>query len=88
MKAIQMFTEEYLEQCQKMSPSEILEFLENFRLLHGGKTAQNGSSTSGPSKLISIKIPKPLLEAFKAKARLSDIPYQTQIKRLMEQWIK
>jgi hypothetical protein len=28
-----------------------------------------------------------LLEAFKAKARLHDVPYQTQIKRLMMDWL-
>lgn len=34
-KALQIFTPEYLEACKKMSPSEILQFLEDFRLLMG-----------------------------------------------------
>ena len=40
------------------------------------------------SRLISMKVPEPLLEAFKTKARLTGIPYQTQIKRLMNAWLE
>ena len=39
------------------------------------------------SRLISLKVPEDLLEAFKTKARLHDVPYQTQIKRLMMDWL-
>lgn len=39
------------------------------------------------SKLISIKVPEKLLESFKVQAKLNDIPYQTQIKRLMKNWL-
>ncbi len=37
MKAIQHFTPEYLEACKKMTPMQIAEFLEEFRLMFGGK---------------------------------------------------
>jgi|GEM_PF-6823811 len=39
------------------------------------------------SRLISLKVPEALLEAFKVKSRLSGIPYQTQIKKLMSAWL-
>ena len=81
MRPVQKFSSEYLEQCKKMSTEEIIEFLENFRILHAEK------STEAKSRLISIKVPEPLLDAFKAKARLSGILYQTQIKKLMKAWL-
>lgn len=59
----------------------IVQFLENFQLLADPRN-------QSPSKLISIKIPEPLLAAFRFKATRMNIPYQTMIKRLMEQWLK
>lgn len=41
-----------------------------------------------PSRLISLKVPVPLLVAFRAKAKLAGVPYQTMIKRLMVEWLK
>lgn len=35
----------------------------------------------------SLKVPEDLLGAFKARARLENVPYQTQIKRLMRAWL-
>src|SRR5262245_7401912 len=78
-RPVQHFSEEYLARCREMSPSEIAEFLENFRLLHGGD--------SGPSRLISLKIPPALLLAFKDRCRLVGVRYQTQIKNLMTDWL-
>jgi predicted DNA binding CopG/RHH family protein len=80
MKALQKFDREYLEQCKNMSPLEILEFLENFRTLHGAKSVSK-------TKLISIKVEEDLLSAFRKKADLMNTPYQTQIKKLMRQWL-
>lgn len=34
-KALQKFTDEYLENCKKLSPTEIAQWLEDFRLLYG-----------------------------------------------------
>jgi len=33
-KAIQYFSDEYLESCKKLSPEHILTFLDEFRMLH------------------------------------------------------
>ena len=79
MKALQTFSAEYLQRCRQMSHDEIAEFLDDFRRLHGTRPAQ--------SRLISIKVPEDLLGAFKARARLENVPYQTQIKRLMRAWL-
>jgi predicted DNA binding CopG/RHH family protein len=79
MKAIQYFSDEYLEQCSSMTPDQVLRFLDEFRRLHGSQPAT--------SKLISMKVPEDLLGTFKAKARLRNIPYQTQIKILMKAWV-
>lgn len=79
MRPVQYFSKEYLEQCRKMTPEQIAAFLEDFRLLHT-------AAAPSKSRLISLKVPEPLLASFKTKARLSGIPYQTQIKRLMMDW--
>ena len=62
-----------------MKPEEVLEFLESFRLLHGRASAR--------SRLISLKVPEHLLEAFRGRCRLEGVRYQTQIKRLMSDWL-
>ncbi len=80
MRALQTFSDEYLERCKELSVEEKFDFIENFRLMH--------SQVKSPSKLISIKIPEHLLEAFKQKAKLEGVAYQTQIKELMKLWIK
>lgn len=82
MKALQTFSPEYLERCQQMTPQEIANFLDQFRQVHGGK-----SPAKAKSKLISIKIPEDLLQAFRTKAELQGTPYQTQIKKLMRDWL-
>jgi hypothetical protein len=79
MKTVQYFTKEYLDACKKMSVGEILEYLEQFRLLQ---------ATPAKSKLISIKIPADLLSAFKRKAALYNTPYQTMIKKLLQKWVQ
>ena len=33
-KGLQLFTKEYLEYCKKLSPYQILKFLDEFRRLH------------------------------------------------------
>lgn len=78
-KPIQYFTPEYLEHCKAMTPEQILEFEENFRQLMAQKQEK--------CQLISLKIEPALLEAFKAKAAFCQIPYQTQIKQLMKEWL-
>lgn len=80
MRPVQFFSDEYLAQCRGMSPRQIAAFLEDFRLLHG----ERGKA---PSRLISLRVPAPLLDAFRRKAELANTPYQTKIKQLMSDWL-
>jgi predicted DNA binding CopG/RHH family protein len=82
MRPVQYFSKEYLDQCRKMTSEQIISFLEDFRTLQAGAVEPN------KSRLISLKVPEPLLASFKTKARLSGVPYQTQIKRLMKDWME
>lgn len=79
-KTLQFFSEEYLERCKGMTPDQIIEFLENYRMLF--------SKPAKKSQLISLKIDPSLLRAFRDKAKLFGVPYQTQIKKLMMGWLK
>ncbi len=79
MRAIQHFSDEYLEQCRGMTPDQVIRFLDDFRRLHGSRPAA--------SKLISMKVPEDLLNAFKTRAKMANTPYQTQIKVLMKAWV-
>ena len=83
MKAVQEFTPEYLAQCQKMSTEEIVRFLDQFRQIYGRR-----ADVATKSKLISLKVPQDLLEAFKSKAEQEGVRYQTQIKALMRAWVR
>jgi predicted DNA binding CopG/RHH family protein len=78
MRGLQTFSPEYLEQSKRMSAEAVVRFLEDFRRLHGGKPK---------SRLISMKVPEPLLAAFKLRCRAEGVPYQTRIKTLMTAWL-
>jgi len=78
-KPIQYFTKEYLARCAGTSPDEIIEFLENYRMLV--------SEIPEKCHLISLKIEPSLLNAFKRKASLEGIAYQSMIKKLMRNWL-
>jgi len=79
MKALQLFSDEYLQQCRNLTPDQVIRFLDDFGRLHGKRPAR--------SKLISMKVPEDLLNTFKAKAKMINMPYQTQIKTLMKEWV-
>lgn len=79
-RPVQHFSDEALARGKEMSPDQILRFLEEFRLLHA-------APREGVSRLISVRVPEELLAAFKAKAELEGVPYQTQLKRLMRAWL-
>jgi predicted DNA binding CopG/RHH family protein len=81
-RPVQYFSDGYLAHCQKMSTSQICHFLESFRLL------VSAPKLRPKRKLISMKVPVPLLECFRTKAATRGIPYQTQIQNLMEDWAK
>ena len=80
MKTVQYFSDDYLQLCRKMTPDQIIQFLDDFRQLHGAPARSK-------SKLISIKVPENLLNTFKIRATLAGVPYQTQIKALMKEWV-
>lgn len=46
MRPVQYFTDEYLEQCKQMTPEQILQFLEEFRLLFAAKAAEDHTLTA------------------------------------------
>jgi predicted DNA binding CopG/RHH family protein len=80
MKAVQHFSDAYLQRCKDMTPDQIIQFLDDFRQLHGAEIPSK-------SKLVSIDIPENLLNAFKVRAALASTPYETQIKVLMNAWV-
>ena len=79
-RTIQYFSDEYLEYCRKLTPEQILQFLEDYRLLHA-------SQQEGASKLISLKVPEHLLRSFRMKSEAEGVAYQTQIKNLIREWL-
>lgn len=82
MRAVQQFSDEYLARARQASPAQVLEYLEQFRLL------QSAAATARPgTKLISLKVPECLLQAFRARCELSGVKYQSQIKALMRAWL-
>jgi predicted DNA binding CopG/RHH family protein len=81
-KTVQYFSDEYLEWCRTLTSMQILEFLEDFKVLH----CCNGSKQKR-SKLISMKVPEELLSVFKVEAKRLGTPYQALIKRLMEEYL-
>jgi hypothetical protein len=80
MKAVQYFTDEYLEQSRKLTPDEVLRFLDDFRRMHAAR--------DDPTRLISLKIPESLLRTFRARCQIENLRYQTQIKALMRKWLE
>lgn len=78
-KTVQYFTKEYLERCAGLTPDQIIEFLENYRMLV--------AKVPEKCQLISLKIEPSLLNTFKQKARLEGTPYQTKVKQLMRDWV-
>jgi predicted DNA binding CopG/RHH family protein len=79
-KSLQLFSDESLERSKNLTPTEIAQFLEDFRNLH---SLENASK----SILISLKVPENLLRAFRQKAEIEGVLYQTMIKRLMTGWL-
>ena len=79
-RPLQRFSDAYLERCRALSPEDIVRFLEDFRDLQGAARTR--------SRLISVRVPEPLLNAFRTRSRLAGVPYQTQLKRLMREWLR
>ena len=81
MRPVQYFSDAYLDQCRSSTPEQTLTFLEGFRQLQQPNAPVK-------SKLISLKIPEPLLATFRQRCDMQGVKYQTQIKKLMESWIQ
>jgi predicted DNA binding CopG/RHH family protein len=77
-KALQIFTDEYLEQARLWTPRQIVDFLEDFRHVAAAGQPQK-------SRLISMRVSEHLLRSFKARAKLIGKPYQTMIQDLMRE---
>ena len=67
------------------SPNDLTEQVD-IRLLDDFRRVND--NTRSESQLISMKVPVDLLAAFKANAQQCNVPYQTQIKKLMIAWLK
>jgi len=80
VKPVQYFSDEYLEQCKGFTPEQALIFLEEYRQLQH-------PALQTRSKLISLKVPEPLLGAFRQRCEREGVKYQTQIKKLMHEWL-
>ncbi len=65
----------------KLTPEEVINFID-------GVQKMSALKSTSKSKLISLKIPEGLLRLFRIKCESHKIPYQTQIKVLMELWLK
>ncbi|MES2504726.1 MAG: CopG family antitoxin [Myxococcota bacterium] len=80
-RPLQYFSDEYIERAKDLTPAQIVEFLDQFReVMNAGQPSK--------SKLISMKVPENLLNAFKTKAKLEGRPYQSVIKQLMKAWLQ
>ncbi len=79
MKALQRFSDDYIAQSRHASTEQILEYLESFRLMNHKQV---------PSKLISLKVPLPLLDSFRRRCEFEGLRYQSQIKALMKGWLQ
>jgi predicted DNA binding CopG/RHH family protein len=79
-KAVQKFTQERLAQDAKLSPAEIVRFLEEF--------ANVVTGDEGKRKLISLRVPERLLRQFKHKALKEGTRYQTRIVELMRAYLQ
>lgn len=80
-KALQIFSDEQLEQYKELTALQIVHYLEDFRLMH------SSINNKSKSKLISMKVPEDLLDLFKKRSKQENIPYQTKIKILMKEWL-
>lgn len=79
-KPLHLFTPERLHRDREMTKGEIARFLHEFQALLQGD--------EGKRKLISLRVPDKLLSQFRKKAERVGVAYQTQIVRLMREWMR
>jgi hypothetical protein len=49
-RPVQYFTAEYLELCKSMTPDQIIEFLDNYRILMGSSLPNHPQASQTPKK--------------------------------------
>ncbi len=81
MKPIQFFSDDYLKEARKASPTQIAKFLDDFRKLQAQSLQRQERD---PTKLISLRLPLRILLRLKARAKEEQIPYQTLLKKILE----
>ncbi len=82
-RPVQYFNQDYIDQCQIMSHIEIIEKITEQQNLFW--SLQNRDVEK--SCLISLKVNDLLLEKFKDVCETHNLKYQTQIKKLMMNWV-
>lgn len=78
-RTLQVHTKNRLQEGQKLKKEEIVQFIDDFQKVMTGD--------EGKRKLISLRVPEKLLELFKKKSEIQSTPYQTQLVRLMREWV-
>lgn len=78
-RPLHYFTKDYIERASKLTPDDIVQYLEDY-----GRAFYETPEKCRP---ISLRVEPSLLRAFKQKAELEGVPYQTQIKKLMREWL-
>jgi predicted DNA binding CopG/RHH family protein len=78
---VQILSIPSLIKMKKASPTQIAKFLDDFRKL---KTQSPQPKERDPSKLISLRLPLRILLRLKARAKAEQIPYQTLLKKILE----
>ncbi len=81
-RAVQFLDDQQLAHAQTLTKAQVLEFLEDFRLLFAAPLPQAGSSTA-----VSIRVPDDLRRAFRHKCDRDGVPYQSMVKTLMRRWL-
>jgi uncharacterized protein (DUF4415 family) len=72
-------TKQIHKAAKRLTPKQTLEFLDSF--------ARLVTKQDKPTRAISLRIPANILEAFKAKTKSQDLKYQSQIVKLMRDWL-
>lgn len=78
-RPVQKFTAEYLKHCSKMSYKQRAQFVEDFKKIY--------YSQQDESVLISMRMPRSMLNQLKTAAESQGIKYQTLIKDLIRGYL-
>ena len=78
MKAVQYFTDEYLEQCRGASPEAILEYLESFRLMFIQESEDD---------CLKLDLPASLIHRLHIKCEQEEGDVSSVVEGLIEAWL-